>query len=422
MARRSPLVPLLAVVALAGLAIGGLILLGRSRPAPTPAAGLPMVVPVPPPPRQPVSVEIAAGEPAVMAVAGPDDRLISDAGIAALKSFERATGTGALLVWYHGALQVEDYAGDMRPADLVPGQGLESGLLALATGAALADGHLSGIDMPVGQVLTSWAQDPRGAITLRELLRGTSGLGTPPGDPTADAAAWALSAPLAVKAGTRFQPSPVEMQLLSLVLERATGMPLPSYLSSTLWRQLGARPGEMMLDATGRAALATCCVKATARDWLRLGLLIKDHGQVGGAAVLPPSWIDAMETPFPLARNQGFRLLLAWPHEKTGPVRAPEAWTEPDTVFLAGEGGQRLYVSRVADLVILRLAAPGAAPAGGTAGGAWDDVRLPNLVASHLTHLAQPVNPGKGLTLPPITPPRRQPSVEQKPLPPPAAH
>lgn len=427
MARRFPLPILLAAPVLACIAIGGVVVAKRhaARP-PVAPLDLPVAPAPPPPPRQPTVAEVAGGaggDGTVLAVAGPDERLISDDGLATLRAYEKATGTGALLVWYHGALQVEDYAGGVRPADRLDGLGLERGVLTLLTGT-LARGEGDArervralLDQPLAQLLPDWSDDPRGEITVGDLLRGTSGLGTPPGDPHTDARRWDAAAPLEVRPGSRWRPLPVEMQVLAQALEHRTGQSLPSLLSSALWQPLGARPADALLDATGAAGIATCCLKATARDWLRLGLLIKDHGTVGGVEVVPGAWIDAMESPFPLARNQGLGLLLAWPHEKGGPVRAGAPWVEQDTLFLAGADGQRLYVSRVADLVILRLAAP----ASGSEGqpeqeGAVDDARLPNLVAAHLSKLAQPPVPGRGWALPPITPPRHTPSVEQRPL------
>ncbi|WP_044562034.1 serine hydrolase [Azospirillum sp. B4] len=410
----------LLLLPVAALAVGGGLLLAhwqrKPEPQPQPAA----VVHVPPPPQGPVTVEVAGGEGPVLTVASPDDRLISDEGLKALRTFESNTGTTALLVWYRGALQVEDYAPGARPSDLVDGAGLQAGLLTLLTGKAIQDGFLTSADQPLGQLLAEWKDDPRGRVTVRDLLVGSSGLGfpvdaNPPGKAEADLAAWLHALPLEAEPGTRYKPAEGEIQVLALVLERVTRQPLAAYLSQALWAPMGARPAEMLMDGVGRGTVADCCVKATARDWLRLGLLLKDGGQVENRAVLPMPWVEAVQSPTLFSRNEGMRLRLAWPREKGGPVKAAEPFVEPDTVFMAGAGGQRLYVSKAADLVILRLGRP-VEP--------WDDATLANLVARRLERSPEPkrtpyssiaVQP-QGLAMPPIVTPRKPPAVVTVPL------
>ncbi|MBB6254689.1 serine hydrolase domain-containing protein [Nitrospirillum iridis] len=414
------LAPVLAV------AVGGGVLLAHwgKRP-PLPVAPPPPMAAASAPPQGPVTVEVAGGDGPILTVASPDDRQISDQGLKALQAFESTTGTTALLVWYRGALQVEDYAAGARPSDLVDGAGLQAGLLALLTGKAIQDGFLTSADQPLGQILTEWKDDPRGRVTVRDLLVGTSGLGFPADDAAAraDLGAWLHGLALEAEPGTRFKPAEGEVQVLALVLERATRQPLAAYLSQALWAPLGARPAELLMDGAGHGTVVACCVKATARDWLRLGLLLKDGGQVEERPVLPMPWVEEMQRPSLFARNEGLRLRLAWPREKGGAIRAAEAFAEPDTVFLAGAGGQRLYVSKAADLVILRLGRPV---------DPWDDAALANLVSRHLERPPEPkrtpyssiATQPQGWAMPPIVTPRKPPAVVTVPLdgPPEARH
>lgn len=396
------------ILAAGALAVWWLIP-GGEGPA-TPVAEAP-VVPAPPPPPPPIGmVEVGGGAGTVLPVAAPDSRTLSDDGVKAVTAFAESTGTQALLVWHLGALQVEYYGPGTRPFDRLDGQGLGQGLMVLLAGHALQDGTLTDIERPLSTWLPEWAADPRGRITVRQLLEGTSGLDMPPGPPGTDAAAWTLSAPLAAEPGTRFQPSAIETQLLGLALTRAAGKPLARYMAEAFWQPLGARAAEIQADAQGVPQL-TCCVRATARDWLRLGLLVLDGGTVDNAALVPTRWLDEMLRPTLFSRNEGWRMRFAWPFDRNGPVKAKEPFTEGDMAFLAGEGGQRLYVSKGRELVILRLGAPVAD---------WDESRLPNLVAKSLA----PPPPAKralisrqaGAELPPITKPPPVPTVETVPL------
>ena len=51
-------------------------------------------------------------------------------------------------------------------------------LAALATGAALSH-RLGWPDEPIGLLISEWRNDPRGAITIRNLLQSASGLAGP---------------------------------------------------------------------------------------------------------------------------------------------------------------------------------------------------------------------------------------------------
>jgi len=411
---------LLATVAVLTLGAGAAgLMLWRTMPGGPPAelAGEPPPT-APPPvepagPLPPVRVEVAGGAGRVLPVAAPGERTLSDTGLEAAEAFARRTGTDALLVWHLGALQMEWYGPGVQPFDRMEGRGLQGVLLALLAGRAVQDGFFTDPDQPLRALLPEWAQDPRGGITLRQLLQGTSGLDRPQGEPEDDIEAWALSAPLAADPGSRFAPNDTEIQVLALVLERAAGEPLPDYLSRTLWRPLGARTAEMQADGTSRQVHAGCCFSATARDWLNLGLLVLENGQAAGVTLVPTPWMDLMQRPLLHSRNDGTRLRLAWPFDPAGPLDATAPFREPDTVILAGADGQRLYISRGADLVVLRL---GRAPAD------WDESALPNIISAHLTMPA--VSPrgrsagGTGLPLPPIDRPPPIPRVEAMPLPP----
>jgi hypothetical protein len=159
------------------------------------------------------------------------------------------------------------------------------------------------------------------------------------------------------------------------------------------------------------APVLTCCVRATARDWLRLGLLVLEGGSVDGQPLVPTPWVDEMGRHMPQSRHDGIRLRLAWPHDPAAPGAPAKPFREPDTQFFTGEGGQRLYIAKGADLAILRLGAPVAD---------WDESALPNLVSTHLDVPAPvPRRPGgdlSGLPLPPITVPPPVPVVESVPL------
>jgi hypothetical protein len=411
---------LLASALLLGTALGAAWWLGGDRGARHDPAG----ILIPEKVEGPVLVErpLASGPGTVLPMADPDAGVLSDKGLKDINALFTATKSRALLVWHAGALQLELYAPDVQAGDMLEASGLIPGIMALLTGQALHAGVLPGLDTGIATWIPEWAGDDRGRITVRQLLEGTSGLMLPAAAPAGEAGAWTLSADLESEPGSRFAPNLFEAQVLGLVLSRASGVPAADLLSDRLWRPLGARPGSLTAGSGDGAAYLHCCVKATARDWLRPGLLLLEGGVVGGTQLVPTPWLDQMERPITHSRHDGWRVRLGWPFEPVKGNGARKPFADGDTVFLAGQDGSRLYVSKGRDLVVLRLGPP--VPD-------WDESALTNLVSRSLTTPPAEFRSTNGLKvgrardlngqieMPPIVKPPPVPKVTVEPLGPP---
>ncbi|MET0137725.1 MAG: serine hydrolase domain-containing protein, partial [Sphingobium sp.] len=93
---------------------------------------------------------------------------------AALAYVDRAR-TQSLLIWYKGALRVEHYGAGFDATSRSAPASMPKPVLALAVGAAVARGRMHLTD-PISRWLPEWRTDPRGRITVRELLQMRSGL------------------------------------------------------------------------------------------------------------------------------------------------------------------------------------------------------------------------------------------------------
>lgn len=407
---------LIAAVLLAVTILGAVWLLGSGGPKRDPARIL-----VPERVAGPVVVEraLASGPGTVLPLADPDAGVLSEKGLKEINAFFKASNSRALLIWHAGALQLELYAPDQQAGDMLDASGLMPAIMTMLTGQALRDGILPGLDTGIARWVPEWAGDDRGRITVRQLLEGTAGLSLPQAPPGGDATAWTLSATLSAEPGSRFVPGPFDAQVLGLVLSRAAGMPVTDLLSERLWRPMGARPGLLSAGGDDGAAYLHCCVKATARDWLRPGLLLLDGGVVGGAPLLPTPWMDQMERPLIHSRYDGWHVRLGWPFEAANGNGAKKPFNDGDTIFLAGDDGSRLYVSKGRDLVVLRL---------GPVVKDWDESALANLVSRSLTTPPAEFRSSNGLKvlkardlngqieLPPIVKPPPVPKVTVEPL------
>ncbi len=123
-----------------------------------------------------------------------------------------------------------------------------------------------------------------------------------------------------------------------------------------------------------------CCLDATARDWLRIGLLILNKGKIGNQRVVSEHWIDEMTAPSDLNPNYGYLTWLGGEHQEnriynkksSATAYHSEPFLDKDIIYLDGFGGQRAYIIPSKNLVIVRT---------GSIKMNWDDSRLPNLIS-----------------------------------------
>jgi len=330
---------------------------------------------------------VVPGDPAAPALVRERSHALDSSALDQAEAYAARMNSCALLVAHQGRIVRERYwcglDADSRPNSM----SLAKTPLALLVGVALEEGTLRSLDDPLSRYLAEWSRDARGRVTLRHLLEMSSGLGDAIaglhlGDHLEDAL---LSRAAERPPGQAFEYNSANTQLLALVLERATGRPYAELLSERLWRPLQAGEARVWLDTPGGHARTYCCLFATARDWLRVGLLMQSRGCWAGRQVVPEAWIEAMLTPSALEPSYGKHVWLGY----TRPPSREADWSEPfaatDTFMLVGAAEQRVYVVPSRELVIVRLGheAPG-----------WDDPALPNLLVRALAAATHPAPPG----------------------------
>lgn len=323
--------------------------------------------------------------------ADPAEAPVSPEALAAVSAYAARRNSTGLLVLHQGQIIWEEYWQGYGPDSRFNAMSMAKTVVALLVGIAIAEGHIDSVQDPVARYLPEWGRDERAAITLADLLYMQSGLRNEDrtDSPFSDLVQMyvgsqvnrtALRVPRQRSPAEVYEYNNVNTQILSLVLERATGEPYPAYLSSRLWQPLGARDAAIWLDRPGGDAKTFCCLFATARDWARVGQLLLDQGQVGDGPqgpvfghrpVVPPSWIAAMVDPSPLEPTYGYHL---WIKARTADyanvdTAASTAFLDPGTVYLDGRGLQRVYVIPQRQLVVVRM---------GEDTDQWDDAVIPN--------------------------------------------
>ena len=302
----------------------------------------------------------------------------------------------SLLIWHKGALRLEKYFNGFD-AELRPETAsMHKSVLGLLIIAAIEDGFIESVDTRIGNYIESWNERPEGDITVRQLLTMSSGLNSLSREGgfdsqamkffsgRVDARATILGLRLQTQAGANFSYANTNSQLLALVLESATGKAYKDYLSERLWKPIGADDASVWYYEENGFPRTFSSLLARSRDWLKVGLLIKDGGTYQGQQIIAAELMEAMTSPSANNPNYGWQIWLANVYQnkryyndlKLGiGVPVSEPFNADDMVYFDGFGGQRVYISKSQDLVIVRT---------GDTRMDWDDSALPNMVIESL--------------------------------------
>ena len=255
--------------------------------------------------------------------------------------------------------RAERYADGYGPTTTCHSWSMAKSITQCLAGMLVADGKL---DIQAPADVPEWRApgDPRGAITLDQLLRMSSGLSfredydpTHPSDVIEmlfgkgrdDTAAFAAGFPLAHSPGSHFYYSSGTTNIVSRRLARAHGGDFAAYMQERLFGPLGMTSAQPKFDAAGTFIGSSFCF-CTPRDFAKFGLLYLRGGQWEGRRLLPQTWVDYART-------------ATWQQpdgQADGPYGA-SWWLDlagPGTFSANGYDGQFIVLCPDRDLIIVR--------------------------------------------------------------------
>ena len=263
------------------------------------------------------------------------------------------TRTAALVVLHEDQVVMERYARGYDETSLLNSFSIAKAVIGTLVGIAVAEGRITDLDASVADYRPEFGATPYGAVTLRELLTMTSGMGDVssllPGRAHfyygKDLHATTESVRPEAGAAKSWRYSEGDVQMLAFVLEAATGMPVSAYLAQKLWTPLGMEHEALWsLDRPDGVEKAFCCLSARARDFARLGRLFLDGGRSNGRQLVPAEWAA--------------RSVLPGHRTEDGYVQRHLWWTPQGgqgDYFAYGHNGQYLYVNPTARVVIVKF-------------------------------------------------------------------
>ena len=293
----------------------------------------------------------------------------------ALFSQDNTSETRAVLVVHDGRIVAERYGPGYHENTRFVSWSMAKTVTGVMIGLLVADGRLR---LDESAPIPAWQRpgDPRGEITLRQLLQMRSGLRhTEAGDPVYrsdevrmlfldgrdDMAAYAEAQPLEALPGRKWEYSSATTVILAdLATRQLTGSTDPAmrrravseYLKTRLFEPLGMHSMVPEFDTAG-TLIGGSLIHGNARDWAKFGEFLRAGGSVKGAQLVPRGWTEFMVKGNPRNPGYGGQIWLNHPQADDGTIQFPGA---PSSTFsMNGHLGQYVVVSRSHGLTVVRL-------------------------------------------------------------------
>ena len=308
---------------------------------------------------------------------GPDESrirsLFAQAGQANLDTFLAETGTQAFLVIQDDTILYERYFNGAARDSVVTSFSMAKSFTSALIGIAIADGHIASVGDPITNYLPELAARDRrfAAITIRDLLRMSSGIRYKEfpfvnGDDAKtyyypDLRHLALHDTAIVDApGKAFLYNNYHPLLLGMILERATGTPVATYLQDKIWKPIGMEfDASWSLDsATSGFEKMESGINGRAIDFAKFGRLFLNDGNWNGRQVIPTAWVAESTRPNVTAESADYypnMLEFAGGRQYYGYMWwGRRRGTESYNFAARGNHGQFIYVAPAKKLIIVR--------------------------------------------------------------------
>lgn len=225
-------------------------------------------------------------------------------------------GTVAFIVIRNDSIVYEEYRDSWTPFTLSNLFSATKSIVGLLIGIAHDEGYIKSLDDKVSVYLPEFGEGRKSEVTVRNLLTMSSGLNWDEaytslfskttqayyGDNIRD---LVMGLDVTEEPGKRYSYKSGDTQVLSLLLEAATGRTISDYAQDKLWRPMQACTDALWnLDRKGGDEKAYCCFNTTARDVARFARLILRNGDWNGRQLISPEYLQEAVSPAAYLENE----------------------------------------------------------------------------------------------------------------------
>lgn len=286
-----------------------------------------------------------------------------------------------VMVLQHGRIRLQRHAPGFGPGTRWTSFSVAKSVTSTLLGIALRRGDIHSLDDTLETYIPQLRGSAYAKVTVQQLLTMTSGVrwNEDYDDPQSDVAQMYRSAcengqahvisylkklPRAWPAGSHWNYNTAETDLLGILVQRATGQSLASYLSQTIWKPYGMVADAYWLkDECDGSDTGGSGLSATLADYARFGQFMLDGGRIDGKPLVADVWMRGALHRQQAVDSPGHGYGYLW-------------WTDASGSYAAiGIFGQMIYVDPARQLVIVQV-------------GAWPHATSRALVASRRAFVA----------------------------------
>ena len=273
----------------------------------------------------------------------------------AIEKLHMQIGTVAFLVIKNDSILSESYFDGYGKNSKSNSFSMAKSVVSAALGRAIMDGKIKSPDQLVSDFFPEFKKGKSATMTVGDLSSMASGLD------------WDESyySPFSVTTRAYFDEDLKEVilnqkgvdepgrsykylsgntQLLAMVVEKAVGTDLATYVSEKFWKPMGAENEALwQTDDENGLVKAYCCIASNARDFARFGKLYKQNGKWNGQQLLDSAFVAKSTNPrFAVSPEYGYGWWLS-------------NYKDKKIFYMRGHLGQYVIVIPEDDLIIVRL-------------------------------------------------------------------
>lgn len=224
--------------------------------------------------------------------------------------------TVSFLVIRNDSILYESYLGGWNDSVTSNLYSATKSIVSLLVGAAIDEGKISSVDDPVSLYIPEYNEGNKKNVTIRNLLTMSACLdwdesyaslfsATTRGYYGDDLYDYVTNLDITGTPGEQYTYRSGETQLLSFVVESATGETISKYAERKLWKPMMAgQNAYWLLDKKNGDEKAFCCFHTTARDAARFGRLMLNHGNWNGIQLVSEGYINEAMSPAYYLKDQ----------------------------------------------------------------------------------------------------------------------
>jgi CubicO group peptidase (beta-lactamase class C family) len=225
-----------------------------------------------------------------------------------IAEYHSKTKTTGFLIIRNDTVLYENYFG-LSENQLYTSFSVSKSFVGALIGIALDEGKIQSVDDPMTNYIDYWNGDSqKQKITVSHLLDMKSGITYNENyyNPFGDVAKFYYGRHLerylgkmktTEEPGKEFEYVSVNTLLLSLILEKASGMTTAQYLEEKLWKPLGMENNATVnYDRKNGVFKAFCGLNATLKDYAKFGRLYLHWGKWEGRQIISKKWVERVRT------------------------------------------------------------------------------------------------------------------------------